>query len=117
MAVAAKNVDGVYAAIFVNRNVTEQIIRMRLPGEGGKVTNAVQTTDKDDFAAVTVPVVGADGTFNLNLPAKGVLTIQFTVGGAVAAGPIAGKRDIVEEAGGEIHAKRGKRGRRWWKMR
>lgn len=117
VAVAAKNTDGVYAAIFVNRNVTEQVIRMKLPGEGGRVANAVQTTDKDDFAAVTVPVVSADGTFNLNLPAKGVLTIQFTVGGVVAAEPIAGKRDIVEKAEGQIHAKRGKRGRRWWRMR
>lgn len=88
VAVAAKNVDGVYAAIFVNRNVTEQVIRMKLPRERGKITNAVRTTDKDDFAAVTLPVVGADGTFNLNLPAKGVLTIQFTVGGVSAAGPI-----------------------------
>ncbi|KAL8755873.1 MAG: hypothetical protein Q9199_003330 [Rusavskia elegans] len=115
VAVAAKNVDGVYSTIFVNRNATGQAIKMKLPGAGGKVTGAVQTTEKDDFAPVTLPVVGADGTFKLNLPAKGVLTIQFTVGASAAAGPVAGKRGV--EQVGRVHTKRERRGRSWWKMR
>ncbi|KAI4098039.1 MAG: hypothetical protein LQ339_006607 [Xanthoria mediterranea] len=109
VAVAAKNVDDVYATIFINRNATGQTITMKLPGAGAKVIGAVQTTDKEDFGTVALPVVGADGTFKLDLPAKGVLTIQFsTVGARAAAGPGASKRDI-EEAG-RVHRKREKRG-------
>ncbi|KAL8668586.1 MAG: hypothetical protein Q9168_006785, partial [Polycauliona sp. 1 TL-2023] len=50
VAVAARNRDGVYSTVFVNRNATAQNIKMKLPGEGGKVTAAVQTTDTDDFS-------------------------------------------------------------------
>ncbi len=118
VAVAAKNIDGVYASIFVNRNATEQVIKMKLPGIGGKITGAAQTTAEDDFASVQLPVVDADGSFRLNLPAKGVLTIQFTVvGGEAAAGPVAGKRDVVEETNENVHTRIEKRRWRWWRMR
>lgn len=86
VAVAAQNTDSVYTTIFVNRNVTEQAIRMQLPGGGGgKVTKAVRTTDTVDFENVApLPVVAPDGTFGITLPAKGVLSVQFTVEGAKA---------------------------------
>lgn len=93
VAVAAKNTDGIFATIFINRNATEQAIRMKLPGTGGTITKAVQTTDKDDFVDVDLPVVGADGIFKTTLPAKGIKSVQFTVRGGVS-GPMAGKRDV-----------------------
>lgn len=79
VAVAGKNADGVYSTIFVNRNATSQGVRMKLPGEGGKVTAGVQTTEKVDWGDISLPVVKADGTFRMTLPARGVLSIQFTV--------------------------------------
>lgn len=88
VAVAARNVDDVYSTIFINRNATEQAITMKLPGDGGKITAAAQTTDSMDFGDVDLPVVGKDGTFGITLPARGVLSIQFTVeaqGSGVAA--------------------------------
>ncbi|KAL8988194.1 MAG: hypothetical protein Q9177_002696 [Variospora cf. flavescens] len=91
VAVAAKNTDGVYSAIFVNRNVTEQVITMELPGGsgggggGGKIVKAVQTTDLFDFETILpLPVVAPDGIFKITLPAKGVLSLQFTVGAPVS---------------------------------
>lgn len=81
VAVAGLNTDGVYSTIFVNRNATSQAIRMKLPAAGGKVTAGAQTTDKKDWENVPLPVVKADGTFRMTLPAKGVLSIQFTVKG------------------------------------
>ncbi|KAI4088347.1 MAG: hypothetical protein LQ344_006132 [Seirophora lacunosa] len=84
VAVAARNTDGVHSTIFINRNVTEQVIRMELPGGGGggKIVNGVQTTDEVDFENLTpLPVIAPDGTFTITLPAKGVLTLQFSVSG------------------------------------
>ncbi|KAL8838124.1 MAG: hypothetical protein Q9170_002265 [Blastenia crenularia] len=117
VAVAARNVDGVYTSIFVNRNATEQAIRMKVGGNGvagGVIKGIVQTTDKDDFADVALPVVGADGVFKITLPAKGVMSIQFTVkdeGGS----PAAGKRDvdIDDLSGAKIERRKGPRYRRW----
>ena len=79
VAVAVRNVDDVYSVIFVNRNETEQVIKFKMPGEGGRVTAAAQTTDSMDFGDVELPVVGRDGTFEVTLPARGVLSVQFTV--------------------------------------
>ncbi|KAL8772272.1 MAG: hypothetical protein Q9209_002484 [Squamulea sp. 1 TL-2023] len=94
VAIAAKNTNDVYSTIFVNRNATEQAIKMKLPGVGGNISSAVQTTDKDDFGNVPVPVVDADGIFRITLPARGILSIQFTTGTS-AAGPKADKRGSV----------------------
>ena len=54
VAVAGRNVDGVYSVVFVNRNATSQGVRMKLPGEGGKVTVGVQTTEKADWEEYSV---------------------------------------------------------------
>ena len=86
VAVAARNTDDVYSTIFVNRNATEQSITMKLPGQGGKITAAAQTTDKMDFGDVDLPVVGKDGTFEITLPARSVLSVQFTVDGQGSGG-------------------------------
>ncbi|KAL8924711.1 MAG: hypothetical protein Q9208_003901 [Pyrenodesmia sp. 3 TL-2023] len=95
VAVAAQNTDGVYSTIFVNRNVTEQAIKMQVPGGGGggKITKVVRTTDAVDFEDVApLPVVAPDGTFGITLPAKGVLSVQFSVAGESADGPVAGRK-------------------------
>ena len=89
VAVAGRNVDGVYSVVFVNRNATSQGVRMKLPGEGGKVTVGVQTTDRADWENIPLPVVKVDGTFTMTLPARGVLSIQFTVN---EAGAISSRR-------------------------
>ena len=89
VAVAGRNSDRVYSVIFVNRNATSQGVRMKLPGDGGKVTAGVQTTDKADWENIPLPVVMADGTFTMTLPARGVLSIQFTV---QEAGAISSRR-------------------------
>ena len=83
VAVAAKNTNDVYSTTFINRNATEQSIKMTLPGSGGELTAGVQTTAKADFENVPLPVVSADGTFAITLPARGVLSIQFTTKSSV----------------------------------
>lgn len=105
VAVAARNTNDVYSAIFINRNATEQAITMKLPGAGGKVTAGVQTTDIYDFENVPLPVVAADGTFKLTLPAKGVLSVQFTVAGPAPA--VATSNDVAIGAGKRSMEKRG----------
>ncbi|KAI4175300.1 MAG: hypothetical protein LQ343_001836 [Gyalolechia ehrenbergii] len=85
VAVAAQNTDSVYSTIFINRNATEQGIRMELPGKGGKITASVQTTATRDFEDVPLPVVAADGTVKITLPAKSVLSLQYTVNGPVSS--------------------------------
>ena len=112
VAVAARNTDDVYSAIFINRNATEQAIKMKLPGAGGKITAGVQTTDQFDFEKVPLPVVATDGTFEFTLPAKGVLSVQFTVVGMDAevatsktVGMGATKRDV--KKGGISRAREG----------
>ena len=96
VAVAAKNINDVYSTTFINRNATEQSIQMKLPGSGGELTAFVQTTDKADFESVPLPVVSADGTFAITLPARGVLSIQFTAKSSadLADGVATRKREI-----------------------
>ena len=104
VAVAAKNTDDVYSTIFINRNVTAQAIKMKLPGSGAKVTASVQTTDKDDFQSIPLPMVAADDTFKLTLPARGVLSIQFTVE-STTAGVSTSKRQS-EDASNYVSSER-----------
>ncbi|KAL8779177.1 MAG: hypothetical protein Q9213_007063 [Squamulea squamosa] len=108
VAIAAKNTNDVYSTIFINRNATEQAIRMKMPGVGGKISRAVQTTDKDDFANVPVPDVDAGGIFKMVLPARGILSIQFTTGPS-AAGPKADKRGSVTTRRSIVPIPRGKK--------
>ena len=51
---------------------------MKLPVSRGKLTAGVQTTDKADFQNIPLPIVSAEGTFAITLPARSVLSIQFT---------------------------------------
>ncbi|KAL9029100.1 MAG: hypothetical protein Q9196_002613 [Gyalolechia fulgens] len=84
VAVASQGTDQVWNTIFINRNATGQDIRMKLPAAGGKIIGLTQTTETEDWANLPVPTVGADKTVLLSLPAKGVLSMQFTVSGPIA---------------------------------
>ncbi|KAL8860997.1 MAG: hypothetical protein Q9178_002510 [Gyalolechia marmorata] len=77
VAVAALDVNEAWSATFINRNETEQVIKMRVPKADLKILTAVQTTQKEDWKSLALPVVGQDGMFSATLPAKGVLTLQF----------------------------------------
>lgn len=79
VAVGTLGVDKTWNALFINRNATAQHVTMKLPGTGGKVTAITETTDKENWGQVEPPVVAADGTVKFTLPAKGVLSMQFTV--------------------------------------
>lgn len=98
VAIAAQNTDSVWSVIFVNRNATEQAIRMEAPVKGGQVIAAVRTTAEEDWAdVVPLPVVvEGDGTVKVTLPARSVLTLRFGAGGG-SGGPVPSrnKRDVV----------------------
>ena len=87
VAVASLGTDNEWQATFINRNDTAQAIRMQLPGSGGKVTELVQTTDAVDWGSVALPPVGSNNEISLTLPARSVVTVQFSV-----SGPLSGRQ-------------------------
>lgn len=104
VAMASQGTDKTWNTIFINRNETAQAINFKMPGTGGKVVGMTQTTNDADWQSVTLPTVANDNTVKIKLPARGVLSMQFTVAGdPVAAGNVAtaDKRDI-QLTGNEI---------------
>ena len=87
VAVASLGTDNVWQATFINRNETAQAVTMNLPGTGGKIEGLVQTTDDTDWGSVQWPRVASNNAISLTLPARGVLTVQFSV-----SGPLAGRQ-------------------------
>lgn len=85
VAVASLGMDKTWNTIFINRNATSQYVTMKLPASGGKVLGVTQTTDALDWGSVDMPTVAADDTVKLTLPARGVLSMQFSVRGPVSA--------------------------------
>ena len=99
VAMASKGVDNIWNTMFINRNESAQTITMQMPATGGKILGMVQTTDQDDWLTTApLPTIDKDNTVKIALPARGVLSMQFTVSGAVTQTPstaIAG-RDVGE---------------------
>lgn len=81
VAVASLGLDGAWNTVFVNRNATAQDVVMKMPGRGGKILGVTQTTAQQDWGSVQVPSVARDDTVKLTLPARGVLSMQFSVEG------------------------------------
>ena len=82
VAIASKGTDNNWNSIFINRNATAQTITLKLPGPGGKVLGMTQTDADDDWKNVTLPTISNDDTIKIDLPARGVLSVQFTVSGS-----------------------------------
>ena len=75
-----------WSATFINRNDTAQDVIMKPPGTGAKVSSMTQTTDAVDWGSVAVPTIdAAKNEMALTLPARGVLTVQFLVGGPLSS--------------------------------
>ena len=92
VAVASLGTDNVWQATFINRNDTAQAVTMKMPGTGGKIQSLVQTTDDVDWGNVGLPQVASNNEISLTLPARGVLTVQFSV-----SGPLSGREVQVDE--------------------
>lgn len=84
VAVASLGTNNVWQATFINRNNTAQIVTMNLPGTGGEIKGLIQTTDNVDWETVVWPQVASNNDISLTLPARGVLTVQFSVTGPLA---------------------------------
>ena len=91
VAIASKGTDSTWNSIFINRNATAQAITFKLPGTGGKILGVTQTDANDDWKSVPLPAVSSTGTVQIQLPARGVLSIQFTVSAATPQAAVAGK--------------------------
>lgn len=91
VAMASKGIDNTWNSIFINRNATAQTINLKLPGSGGKLVGMTQTTASDDWKSVTLPTISKDDTVQISLPARGVLSVQFTIAGSGAQTAIASK--------------------------
>ena len=75
-----------WSATILNRNDTPQDVIINLPATGAKVSRITQTTDAVDWGSVAVPTVDvAKNAMALTLPARGVLTVQFIVGGPLSS--------------------------------
>ena len=81
VALASKGIDETWSSIFINRNATAQTITLQLPGVGGKLVGMTQTTAVDDWKTLPLPVISSTNTVTIDLPARGVLSLQFTVTG------------------------------------
>ena len=75
-----------WSATFINRNDTAQDVIIKPPGTGVKVSSITQTTDSADWGDVAIPTIdAAKNEMALTLPARGVLTVQFLVGGPLSS--------------------------------
>ena len=99
VAVASRGSNNVWSATFINRNDTAQAVTMKLPGSGGKVVDLVETSEDVDWGEVEKPQVGGNNEIALTLPARAVLTVQFSV-----EGPLSGRQ--VEEYNDDAERRR-----------
>ena len=98
VAVASLGTNNVWQATFINRNDTAQVVTMNLPGIAGRIEGMVQTTDDLDWGNVEWPRVASNNDISLTLPARGVLTVQFSV-----SGPLTGRQAKADGDGVETH--------------
>ncbi|KAK4694688.1 hypothetical protein P7C71_g2930, partial [Lecanoromycetidae sp. Uapishka_2] len=85
VAVASLDTTGIWNTIFINRNASAQAITMELPSSGGKILAMTETTDVSDWAVMPLPDVGSDNAVMMSLPARGVLSMQFSVAGPISS--------------------------------
>ncbi len=81
VAMASLGPDKTWNTVFINRNATDQTITLKLPGSGGKLLGMTQTTADDDWRSMTLPSVSNRDTVQITLPARSVLSLQFSVSG------------------------------------
>ena len=96
VAVASLGVNNVWQATFINRNNTAQVVTMNLPGIGGKIQGMIQTTEDVDWGNVEWPQVASNNDISLKLPARGVLTVQFSVSRPLSGRQAKANGDSVE---------------------
>ena len=94
VAVASLGTNNVWQATFINRNDTAQVVTMKLPGSAAKIEGLIQTTDDVDWGNVVWPKVASNNDISLTLPARGVLTVQFSV-----SGPLSGRQAAARDEG------------------
>lgn len=97
VAVASLGTNNIWQATFINRNDTDQIVTMNLPGTGGRIQRLKITTDDIDWGNVEWPQVASNNDISLALPARGVLTVQFSV-----TEPLAGRQAEADGRGSEF---------------
>ena len=98
VAMASKGVDNIWNTVFINRNESAQTITLQLPATGGKIVGMVQTTDQNDWlTGAQLPTIAKDDTVKIALPARGVLSMQFTVGGSQTPPTAIASRNVVEK--------------------
>ena len=85
VAVASLGTNNIWQATFINRNDTAQVVTMKLPGSAATIEGLVQTTDDVDWGNVVWPKVAPNNDISFTLPARGVLTIQFSISGPLSA--------------------------------
>ena len=109
VAVASLGTNNVWQATFINRNNTAQMVTMKLPGTGANIEGLVQTTDDMDWGNVELPKVASNNDISLKLPARGVLTVRFSV-----SGPLSGRQTAARDEGLETrHASKARRSGRY----
>lgn len=82
VAMASLGTDKTWNTVFINRNATDQTITLKLPGSGGKLLGMTQTTADDDWRSLELPSVSTIDTVQITLPARSVLSLQFSISDA-----------------------------------
>ena len=87
-----------WSATFINRNDTAQDVVLSLPGTGATVSSITQTTESIDWGDIAIPTIdAAKNEMALTLPARGILTVRFLVGG-----PLSSRQFATEEGKGRL---------------
>lgn len=117
----SSNTSQIWSATFINRNFTAQPVMLQLPGPSTTTTteqqvqihSLVQTTDDADWETLPLPTVvdpPHNNSISLTLPARGVLTVQFSVS---SSGPLSGRHVQPQADDYGNSAGDGKRHLRW----
>ena len=91
VAMASLGTDATWNTVFINRNTTAQTITLNLAGSGGKILGMTQTTATADWQSMPLPTVSKADTVTINLPARSVLSMQFSVTGSTGQTEIASR--------------------------
>lgn len=94
VAMASLGTDHTWNTVFINRNETDQTITLKLPGIGGKLLGMTQTTATDDWQSVALPAVSSTDTVQITLPARSVLSLQFSITGTNTPSTSVASREV-----------------------